>query len=272
MLIQPRIFVASVLGLAMVGGAFYWSQKAEVPQSEGSATIVKNSGFERSLIPVYDSDNNSVPDWQDVFAFATIELEASSSTEKYVPNTRTGELALELARTALRANTNSNSPFNQQQIINETINSLNVEMSIEPYTPEDILISSDNSTEAQKQYGNRVAEIILENAMTGEVRDELTVLNEALQNNDPTILEELEPRITSYQGMIDDMLKTTVPSSLVPEHLQLLDAYQALLADNQYLNDATALYTSIVNLYEKLNRAGIQWNESDMASQLITVE
>ena len=86
------------------------------------------------------------------------------------------------------------------------------------------------------------------------------------------------------------MLSTPVPSSLIREHLSLINVYQALAVDiksfrnvltdalpamvrlRRYPSDAGALYTAISNLYLKLNEVGIQWSESDTASRFISIE
>jgi len=199
-------------------------------------------------------------------------------------------VAVELTRAALIENAQNDPNFSAEKFIDETVKSLQAEAVDEQFTRDDILISSNDQVANWRSYGNRVAVIIISNAMEGEVRSELEVLNDALRLDDPIILEELDPRIKSYEKMLAEMLSTPVPESLVREHLSLINVYQALLSDNKafrnvlddaipsmmrfrrYFFDANALYTGLVNLYEKLDEAGIQWNEGDAASQLVSAD
>src|SRR5690606_29771417 len=106
-----------------------------------------------------------------------------------------------------------------------------------------------------------------------------------LLRNDPDVLNQLDPIITSYENMIESMLKAPVPSTLVKEHLSLINVYQALVNDikafqkvfedalptmlrfRRYQADAEALYLAISGVYTALDKHGVTWTDADVASK-----
>ncbi len=275
---NPRIVVAFLIGLLMTGGSFILSRERD--SGDGQSIVSRKSQTEEvpahGFIPVDDADNDGLPDWQNTFNIATVYIDETPETKL----SETGALAVELA-TGLNSGTTSVMPKISSMIVEQMVD--------EDYTAADINVSQDNSLAAQKAYGNRVAEIAIQNAPPSGTEGELVILNRALLRSDPTILSGLDPTISSYEKMLAAMLTTPVPSSLTTEHLSLINVYQALINDiksfrltfedalpamvrfRRYQADAEALYTAIVLLYQKLDEQGIQWTEQDPASKFIKV-
>ena len=281
MKINPRIAAAFVFGLFMVAGSFWLSLGKTSAGPESIAAIKTDVGGQpiRGYIPVADNDADGLPDWQNTFDIATVYIDE----EPEETLTKTGALAVDLATRSNAVTSGANN------VLLDVGSSLTREMMDKDYGMADINVSEDNSITAKKAYGNRVAQIALNNAPPTGTEGELIVLNRALLRDDPTIIAALDPTIASYQKMLTEMLETPVPSSLAKEHLSLINVYQALLNDikafryifddalpamarfRRYQADAEALYTAIVFLYQKLDAEGIQWNEYDPASKLIKV-
>lgn len=278
---NPRIAAAFLVGLFLVGGSFVLSRdKTNTDNLSIVATTAETEGVPtHGFIPVDDADGDGLPDWQNTFNIATVYIDETPA-EKL---TQTGALAVELA-TRLNAGTSGSTG-----VMTDISSLVAKQMVDKDYTQADIKISKDNSLTAKKAYGNRVAAIAIDNAPPSGTEGELLVLNRALLRNDPMILSGLDPTIVSYEKMLAAMLDTPVPSSLVTEHLSLINVYQALINDiksfrltfddalpamtrfRRYQADAEALYTAIVFLYQKLDAEGIQWTEQDPASKLIKV-
>lgn len=278
---SPRILVAFVLGLFMVAGSFWLSQqKPKDPLAANTITKTEVDGEPiRGYIPVADKNADGLPDWQNSFNVATVYVDEKPEETL----TKTGALAVDIITRTTMGNAGVDS------VLLDIGTSLTKEMLDKDYTVDDIKISEDNSLAAKKAYGNKVAQIALDNAPPKGTEAELTVLNRALLRDDPEIIAALDPTIVAYEKMLADMLETPVPSSLVREHLSLINVYQALIKDikafrlifedalpamarfRRYQADAEALYTAIIMLYQKLNDEGIQWNEYDAASKLIKV-
>ena len=157
------------------------------------------------------------------------------------------------------------------------------------YTVSDINISPNESQATLKAYGNRIAMIIASNAVAEGTEGEVEILAEAVNNENPAVLTKLEPIIISYEGMVDAMLKVSVPQNLINEHLYLTNSFQALANDiggmrevvrdpvlalvriRRYESDAIAMYEAISNLYSKLDQAGIKWSKRDPVSSFIRI-
>lgn len=281
MTLNPRIAIAFVVGLCMVGGSYVLSQNKEASPKNQLTAIVKEEPI-RSFIKVTDEDQDGLPDWQNSLTTPVIELdEEEAETEEL---TKTAAFAIELAT---RSNTATPDSLGVVRDLGTAVARSALD---KQYTTADIVVSDDNTPFALRAYGNAVAKIVLDNSVPPGTKDELEVLNSALLRNDASLLVELDPTIESYEKMTSAMLKTTVPSSLVREHLSLINVYQALTNDikafrnaftdalpamsrfRRYPSDAEALYVAVSALYLKLNQEGIKWTEADIASRFIKVE
>lgn len=280
MKVNPRIVVASVLGILLVGGSYLLS-KMTAEEADTSIASLRPASETREFIPVTDEDQDGLPDWQNALVTGEIIIDEEPEAGTM---TKTASLAVELA--TLTSGGNVNIPSITTQLGGDLSRSaLDKE-----YTEADIRIGKDDSAFSLRAYGNAVAAIALENAPPRGTEDELTVLNRALLRDDVTLLAGLEPTILSYEQMVADMLLLEVPPSLTREHLALLNVYQALLNDikafkatfddalpamlrfRRYQADVEALLVAINMLYLKLDAAGIKWTSADTASKFIIIE
>jgi len=274
---NPRIALAFVVGLAMVGGSYMLSRASKAESLNDELVVVTKKPV-REFIPVSDTNKDGEPDWQDSLAINTVNLNGENS------GTKTGELAIELATLASATGSDPDQIFSA---VGDELLKVSVD---EEFTKTDINISYDNSEAALRSYGNNIAAIALDNAPPKGTEDELTILNRALVRKDPNVLKSLSPTITSYERMIEAMLETPVPSSMVREHLSLLNVYQAILNNiksfqgvfsdalpammrfRRYQADVEALYVALNLVYITLRDRGIEWGPNDRASDFITIE
>jgi len=128
-------------------------------------------------------------------------------------------------------------------------------------------------------YGNQIASIVQKHSINNE--NELLILGRALNTNDPKILKDLIPIEQVYTRAIQDTLTTPVPLDLVQEHLTLLNAYEAIKTDlsamqltftdplyalartKGYDANSKALLNAYIAIAQKLNRAGINYNNTE---------
>jgi len=277
MRINPRIAVAFVVGIVLVGGSFIVSRNSESSDTSNQL-ITKSNKPVRQFIDVTDEDRDGLPDWQNSLSLNTVVLDEEEGV------TRTGALAVELATLTSTSDASSDT-------IMATIGSDLAREGLDiQFTRDDIQVLEDNSLTSLRSYGNTVASIALDNAPPVGTEDELTILNRALVRNDPNVLKGLSPTITSYERMIEAMLATPVPSSMVREHLALLNVYQAILSDikgfegvftdalpamirfRRYQADVEALYMALNLLFLQLDERGIEWGPNDRASKFIVIE
>lgn len=272
-----RTVLAFVFGAALVAGAFLLRPEMDArvgSNNEGDSLTV------REFIPVKDSDRNGIPDWQEIFAVSTINLEDLTNTGS---TTYTGNLITSLADYLSEEGSSAS----------EALSLIGMELAAastdSQYTATDIVVSQDNSESALRSYGNEVAAIALGYPLPPGTKNELAIMEAYSMQDDPAVLKELDPIIKVYASMRDDMLKLPVPSSMTKEHLSLINVYNALFVDitafrrieedalpttlryKRYPADAAALKKAISNLYLKLHQNGIQWSDEDTASRFVEI-
>lgn len=275
-----RTILAFIFGGVLLTGAFLLKPDRTNLHKEGTND---ESAATRNFIPVKDSDNNGIPDWQEPFAVNTINLDDLGMTSGVSTTTVTGQLVSSLADYLAGGDNDPNSVLSLigSELMTSAVDS--------QYDDTDINISEDNSPAALRNYGNQVALIANGYPLPADTKNEMVILNDAFLHDDPEALESLDPIIASYEGMRDDMLELSVPSSLKREHLSLANVYNALAIDIQgfryvfedaitstlrfrrYPADRSALQAAISNLYLKLHQSGIQWSDEDPASSFVEV-
>jgi hypothetical protein len=278
--INPRILVASIFGLILVAAAFIYVPKIDSEVEENVLVDVKNVALLREYIDVKDSDNNTIPDWQERFAFGVIDLDGEEDT-------LTSKLAGDISNLLVERDALLDKPGSTEQIGKELGLRLALESLDEPFTEVDVTTTEVNDIPTLKDYGNKVAEAIWSNSQDLPADGELEILRKSLAYNDKEKIKELDKIIESYEGLLNDMLYLPVPSTLSLYHLTLINVYQSLLNDikafrnvfedavasqyriKKYPEDAETLYITLNNLYLKLNSLGIQWSKSDPASRLV---
>jgi hypothetical protein len=122
------------------------------------------------------------------------------------------------------------------------------------YSNADLTLSS-NSVAAQKAYGNEVIRLITKYPTTN-FNNVVYVIGQAGSKEDPKELAPLAEIQKGYRSLAGDLLKTPVPPTLAPLHLQ---AVNNLLDMADSLDDIQTLFTDSVRalagfqLYQALN-------------------
>jgi hypothetical protein len=107
------------------------------------------------------------------------------------------------------------------------------------------------------------------------------MLERAIQQNKPEILATLAPKQTAYENVIIDTLTMIVPDTLALQHIDLLNAYEAVVYDIQamqlafsdplyalarigiYPDDADALALAMKAISEVLNAHSIVYTQDE---------
>jgi len=176
-----------------------------------------------------------------------------------------------------------------EQLVFDATDALAKEVVDELLTVDDIILSNDDSLEAQVLYGELIAAIIATYSQD-EADNEAKILERALRTQDESELQQLDAIAEIYLHYLEDTKKVPVPPSLQKEHLNLLNSYQALAIDIQamrnafidpmltllrmkrYQDDASGLYVSIVNIYNKIFDNGGSWDKNSIVFTLIDID
>ncbi len=113
-----------------------------------------------------------------------------------------------------------------------TDNSLNFELNTEYFTLNDLNIIQNSSKITLQNYSNELKRIFSE---IPELRDDNIILKEALDSDNPELLEEIKSNIVFYEKLIEDLLETEVSIILQNEHLNLINLFKKLISNTQQI-------------------------------------
>lgn len=275
---QKRISLTILLATLLVAGALFSSFGVKKSTPIVEEVVVVTATPERTIIKTLDENNNGVPDWQEALLIAeTINLPSEEDSLYEEPETLTGQFAINFFQDIVRAENYDVFGATPEELVSEASTALSIEATDELLTLKDIIISNNNSLEELSQYGEVVAEITTRYPDTS-VENEAAILERALREQNPSVLDALDGKITVYENILGDTLSLTVPAGLQQEHLNLVNSYNAILSDiramrnaftdpmltlirmKRYQEDAQGLSVSFSNLYTKLQIAGATWD------------
>ncbi len=286
---RNKILGAFLIGAILVTAAWYVKNQKEatpiVDESENNITVVKDNA-PRARITVTDSDNDGMPDWQEALQ-RTEPINLAEGDESYEPETTTDEFSIEFFQDMMLTQQYGEFGSTPEELASQATKQLS-NMALDTlYSEADLTIDQNNTSLAVKNYGNKLAEIVLQNSVPIDALNEVQVLHQAYTLNDPNMLSELDVIADGYKDMIDRSLALTVPSEYTKEHLDLVNVYNAVYQDilgmkdgftdpamtvvrlKRYQEDAASLYVVSLNLQKKMLLAGITFTEEDPAYHFI---
>lgn len=280
-----RIGGAIVLGIAVVAMAFYAREDetndVAAVNNVGAVAVVDTTS--RHYIETVDSDGDGIMDWEeelqnkifDAIPEPILLEDGDAGTTTFTePETFTEQFAQTFFQDFMQAKIDGTPPENQSELLAAAITSIEQHSQSRIYGRADIIVI-EGDTVSIREYGNKIADIISSYAI--EKRDEGAILAQALERNDPELLKELEPIREVYENAISETLLVPVPEVLIDRHLDILNTYQAVLADigameevfhdplytlarmKRYEDDARGLHNAFLNMNTELIRMGITY-------------
>ncbi len=113
-----------------------------------------------------------------------------------------------------------------------TSNSLSFELDTQYLTLNDLNIISTSNNESFQKYADELKLIL---SKFPELRDDNIILKEALDTNSLKKLEEIKSNIIFYEKLIDDLIKTEVPSALQNKHLNLINSFKKIISNTEQM-------------------------------------
>ncbi len=285
-----RIIAAVAFGSALILATYTLSgfgkaKTAPDPQKE----VVTATAPVREYIPTTDSNNDGIPDWQDVLVNTTplyMATDTGSSTYQ-TPTTLTDQLAVSFFEEYLRNKSFGNFGQTPDELVAKANENLKLETSDTLYTISDCLVTQDNSVASVKTYGNSMANILLGLPKRDDSYNEITILNQALSTNDETELSKLALVVDDYTTVRDGFLNIAAPAAMIKEHLDYINSVNAVLSDiramqntftdpllslmrlRRYNDDAKGLYTATLNWQNKIAELGVTYAANEPAAQVM---
>ncbi len=286
--LDSKIVGAFLVGLAVVAISYNVSSaEKEVANLENdpNSLIVVEEAPPRTAIAVSDKDGDGVEDWQDQFLTAEPIIINKNQAEYTPPDTVTGQMAINLMQNFLSTKIHGFGP-SQEKIVADTVDNLKKEAEYRMFSIKDINVSKDSSDETIRNYGNAMADAILDNATTEKTRSEIKILNDITTKNEVTEKDIKDIQIIAevYKGTLEDSLAISVPKEFTKEHLDLINVYNALYHDmegmtkivddpvvallriKRYQDDVDGLVIAFQNMYEALDNHPYQFSTDDTAT------
>ncbi len=96
------------------------------------------------------------------------------------------------------------------------------------YDKSSFTIISDNSKAALFKYGNDLGIIIARNNPK-QKHNEITIVENALDSNDPSLLKEIDPIVAAYSNLLKELFTMKVPSVMADFHKNLINSMSELV-------------------------------------------
>ncbi len=281
-----RIGGALAIGVVIILGALY-TQKNENAAAEGRVVVAPAPT--RTYIETDDSDKDGVRDWEEdlrEMAFQAISTPTStistSEEEPYTPPTTfTGKFSEAFFQDYLQGKMNGVDYSDPSALVGNAVTAIEQNAASIKHSRLELAVVQ-TTPELVRTYGNRVAEIMQTHSIDNE--NEALILKRALDTNNPEVLKALEPIYDVYVNMIADTLRTQVPSNFVENHINLLNAYEAIKTDiaamrlafndplyalartKEYEDDAKNLFTALESIAKKLEAEGVSYANDEPGS------
>lgn len=289
---SPRVVGAFLVGSALVLTAYTFSDFGKKNNARNSGTdprvaVVTAQAPERNYIPVADSNNDGIPDWQEILD-GTEPIALDPATVDYEePSTLTDQFARTFFEGYVRDKGYGEFGSSPEEIVANTSVNLQNQALDRLYTFDDIVIGTGNTVEDLKQYGNAIALVNLQNRIPVSTRNEIDIVDEAVASSNADVLQELDVIIESYTNIHDGVKNSAVPPRIAKEHLDYLNALNAvrnditgmkqaftdplyaLLRVKRYQDDVAGFYQTILNLQNAILDAGVVYSPDDPAVQVI---
>jgi hypothetical protein len=279
--INPKITGATIVGFALIVGAYTvsnFSIDKEIPQQ---AAVSVAQAKARAPITVLDNDNNGIQDWRDTFI--TTELTRKPATSTYtLPDTLTGKMSIGFMEGILRSRMKGQFARSDEEVIEDTVNFLDTATTIELFDTVDVQVMTQWEDQDVVNYGNAIAGAILENNLPG-LESELVILLDVMEKNNTERIVELNSLAEAYKRNREALMATPVPAFLLKEHLDLINTFHAVHKDieamaaaaddpmftllrlKRYEDDAKGLGLAFQNMLAGLTEYSDQFTADDPA-------
>ncbi len=118
---------------------------------------------------------------------------------------------------------------NYQAVVDKYINQAAQSQKVTAYTAKDFRVVADSDA-AIHEYGNEVGAMLQAALAANTVDNEITVFQNAVDNNDKAELAKLDDDLAVYQNITHALLVMAVPESFVSLHLAMLNDISTITA------------------------------------------
>lgn len=230
-------FTLVVISIVFAGGLVVIADYATAPQSYKKTLVATNSptgidsmNWKESLAAI--QGKTELPEPLDTAVLENLRAEAKTDN-------LTGSVARNILLNLTEAKSQGlGSDFpTQERLIASAIAEATVDRGTPIYTSKDLTIVKESS-ESLTEYGNTLA-LVLQAYPKTSVQETLIAVSTFIDKGTSNTLTPLETIEAEYEAMTNDLLRTPVPTSLAPFHLQVTNNIARITS--LYIDFRTAL-------------------------------
>ncbi len=285
---QYAYVVGALLCAFFIIGLALYVRSHEDGGAEGG--VIALPAPDRTSLAVPDSDGDGIPDWQNelvkniIASVSTTSALYDTNATYTPPTTFTGRFAEEFFKDYLVRKGSGETFEDPSALVENAVNSIEASTGASKHSRLDINLISDSETEV-REYANALGAIILAHP-TGSTANEAVIFSKALQEQNPGGLDALKPRKEAYEAILRETLLVPVPEPLISTHLDILNAYEAIILDieamelafddpllalarlKKYPDDAEAFVRAFKELSSYVTSRGIVYTKDEPGAML----
>lgn len=284
---NTKILGALVFGVGLIALSIFGAKDQIIANNQAALAAVPP---ERNYIAVADEDGNGIPDWRENLRTAqviTLDNPETLTAASYTPpTTLSGRLAIDLFEQSIYSSQDANNALSQEQVLARVANEIAAAAKDKLYNKTDINTSPVDDPATIRFYGERVAEIAIVNGLPKGTENEVIITRDAVVQDQPEKLTALEPIQAAYEAMLAAMLAEPVPAALAQDHVNIINAYNAIAIDisamrqslddplyamtrlKRYEDDVRGLQFALVEMYRNSMRLGAEYTDADIAPRV----
>ena len=162
-----------------------------------------------------------------------LTLESASTTPKITkPLTASNQFSRDLfTRYVTLKQTGSGDPAdfeNYSDLVVSYIEQEAAALATKTYGAADFKVNTNETPADIHRYGNEFGALFIADEIP-DMENELVILNQATETNNPLELKKLDANIAAYEEIRAGLLKIAVPNRFLPDHLTLTNAVETIL-------------------------------------------
>jgi hypothetical protein len=249
---NPRVLGSSLIGLALVCGAWVLNSLSTAPTTppEAAVYVVNNTPPVRNTLATEDKNTDGIEDWKEPFLTAAPVILTQSTSTYERAGTLTEQVGINLMEGMLMAQSFGATGASNDQLVKTSTEQAFQANKDKVYTDKDISIITTTEVTSIKDYANAVALILSNNDVKGS-KNELLLFDEAVRTGNQKLFAEITRKADMYKTYRDELLKLPVPFTLTQEHLGLINVFNAMEAN---IRSMTELDTDPLKTLVRLQR------------------
>lgn len=261
---RKNLIISAIIAVSVIFLAFFVKQLSKEEKVVHENTLTAEIGGELKILSS-DTDNDGLKDWEeslwktdinkidtdgdgtndsdeikegrdpakkgpdDKFTKEDIENKLKSEDETEENMTETEKFSIEFFANYMTAYEQGKQldQNEYEKLLEAYLEKATTISNIRFYGASDFKIINQENTAVIKDYGNKIAEILMKKPGDTALESELLIIDRYNKSQDPSELEKLDPLIKKYTTLEDSLKNLSVPKTAIMLHIELINAISA---------------------------------------------